>query len=119
MTPLCLCSLAGLRRSFRLSRKDRQGSGETRPTDEFEFQIYEEVTLYQQRPTDQRRLVVLIGERLGTWKSVEEGAGRGVCVCVCLRWCAGVCVCVCLCVCLCVCVFVCVCLCHCLRQLVV
>ncbi|XP_031417146.1 MAGUK p55 subfamily member 3 isoform X2 [Clupea harengus] len=52
---------AGLRRSFRLSRKDRQGSGETRPPDEFEFQIYEEVTLYQQRPTDQRRLVVLIG----------------------------------------------------------
>ncbi|XP_041939967.1 MAGUK p55 subfamily member 3 isoform X1 [Alosa alosa] len=54
---------AGLRRSFRLSRKDRQGSGETRTPDsnDPEFFIYEEVTLYQQRPTERPRLVVLIG----------------------------------------------------------
>ncbi|XP_063077128.1 MAGUK p55 subfamily member 3 [Engraulis encrasicolus] len=52
---------AGLRRSFRLSRKDRQASGETRPPDEPEFLIYEEVTYYQQKPTDRPRLVVLIG----------------------------------------------------------
>ncbi|KAL2078631.1 hypothetical protein ACEWY4_026316 [Coilia grayii] len=53
--------IAGLRRSFRLSRKDRQGSLESRTPDEPEFLIYEEVTFYQQTPTDRPRLVVLIG----------------------------------------------------------
>uniref|UniRef100_A0AAY4DJ41 Uncharacterized protein n=1 Tax=Denticeps clupeoides TaxID=299321 RepID=A0AAY4DJ41_9TELE len=52
----CVC-LAGLRRSFRLSRKDRQGS----PSDTGDFLIYEEVTLYQQQPNDRPRVVVLIG----------------------------------------------------------
>ncbi|XP_026078570.1 MAGUK p55 subfamily member 3 isoform X3 [Carassius auratus] len=56
--------IAGLRRSFRLSRKDHQGSTkESRPAEstESEFFIYEEVTLYQMRPQDKPRLVVLIG----------------------------------------------------------
>uniref|UniRef100_A0A672NXZ2 MAGUK p55 scaffold protein 3 n=1 Tax=Sinocyclocheilus grahami TaxID=75366 RepID=A0A672NXZ2_SINGR len=55
---------AGLRRSFRLSRKDHQGSTkESHPAEstESEFLIYEEVTLYQMRPQDKPRLVVLIG----------------------------------------------------------
>ncbi|XP_066498439.1 MAGUK p55 subfamily member 3 isoform X1 [Hoplias malabaricus] len=55
---------AGLRRSFRLSRKDRQGStGEANASDpgETEFLTYEEVTRYQQRPNERPRLVVLIG----------------------------------------------------------
>ncbi|XP_066498440.1 MAGUK p55 subfamily member 3 isoform X2 [Hoplias malabaricus] len=56
--------IAGLRRSFRLSRKDRQGStGEANASDpgETEFLTYEEVTRYQQRPNERPRLVVLIG----------------------------------------------------------
>lgn len=60
---------AGLRRSFRLSRKDHQGSTkESRPaeSEENEFIIYEEVTLYQMRPQDKPRLVVLIGKIQGT-----------------------------------------------------
>ncbi|XP_036427642.1 MAGUK p55 subfamily member 3 [Colossoma macropomum] len=55
---------AGLRRSFRLSRKDRQSSpGESRPAEsgEAEFVTYEEVTRYQQKPSEKPRLVVLIG----------------------------------------------------------
>ncbi|KAL6475189.1 hypothetical protein MHYP_G00162290 [Metynnis hypsauchen] len=55
---------AGLRRSFRLSRKDRQSSpGESRPPEsgEAEFVTYEEVTRYQQKPSEKPRLVVLIG----------------------------------------------------------
>uniref|UniRef100_A0A8B9HCZ1 Membrane protein, palmitoylated 3a (MAGUK p55 subfamily member 3) n=1 Tax=Astyanax mexicanus TaxID=7994 RepID=A0A8B9HCZ1_ASTMX len=55
---------AGLRRSFRLSRKDRQGSsGEANALDpgEPDFLTYEEVTRYQQRPNERPRLVVLIG----------------------------------------------------------
>ncbi|XP_073722884.1 MAGUK p55 subfamily member 3 isoform X3 [Misgurnus anguillicaudatus] len=55
---------AGLRRSFRLSRKDCQGStteSQTVESEETEFLIYEEVTLYQMRPHDKPRLVVLIG----------------------------------------------------------
>uniref|UniRef100_A0A669E1V7 MAGUK p55 scaffold protein 3 n=1 Tax=Oreochromis niloticus TaxID=8128 RepID=A0A669E1V7_ORENI len=53
---------AGLRRSFRLSRKDRQGSsGEGSDPGEPEFLTYEEVTRYQQRPNERPRLVVLIG----------------------------------------------------------
>ncbi|XP_051771498.1 MAGUK p55 subfamily member 3 isoform X2 [Ctenopharyngodon idella] len=63
------CSLsgqhvAGLRRSFRLSRKDHQGSTkESHPAEstENEFLIYEEVTLHQMRLQDKPRLVVLIG----------------------------------------------------------
>uniref|UniRef100_A0A8C0YF95 MAGUK p55 scaffold protein 3b n=1 Tax=Cyprinus carpio carpio TaxID=630221 RepID=A0A8C0YF95_CYPCA len=56
--------IAGLRRSFRLSRKDHQDlTKESRPAEstESEFLIYEEVTLYQMRPQDKPRLVVLIG----------------------------------------------------------
>lgn len=59
---------AGLRRSFRLSRKDHQDSTkESRPAEstESEFLIYEEVTLYQMRPQDKPRLVVLIGKIQG------------------------------------------------------
>ncbi|KAA8581565.1 hypothetical protein FQN60_003146, partial [Etheostoma spectabile] len=55
--------LAGLRRSFRLS-KDRQGSpGEPQTPDanHTEFLIYEEVTQYLPRPGERPRLVVLIG----------------------------------------------------------
>uniref|UniRef100_A0A4W5JJA1 MAGUK p55 scaffold protein 3 n=1 Tax=Hucho hucho TaxID=62062 RepID=A0A4W5JJA1_9TELE len=57
---------AGLRRSFCLSRKDRQGSpGEPRTPDSalLDFLIYEEVTRYQPRPSERPRLVVLIGKR--------------------------------------------------------
>ncbi|XP_062874466.1 MAGUK p55 subfamily member 3 [Trichomycterus rosablanca] len=56
--------IAGLRRSFRLSRKDRRGSsGEASASDpgDSEFVTYEEVTRYQQRPHERPRLVVLIG----------------------------------------------------------
>uniref|UniRef100_A0A8C7GRW5 MAGUK p55 scaffold protein 3 n=1 Tax=Oncorhynchus kisutch TaxID=8019 RepID=A0A8C7GRW5_ONCKI len=55
---------AGLRRSFCLSRKDRQGSpGEPRTPDSalLDFLIYEEVTRYQPHPSERPRLVVLIG----------------------------------------------------------
>ncbi|XP_042577642.1 MAGUK p55 subfamily member 3-like isoform X2 [Cyprinus carpio] len=56
--------IAGLRRSFRLSRKDRRGSsGEANVSDQndTEFLTYEEVTRYQQKPNERPRLVVLIG----------------------------------------------------------
>uniref|UniRef100_A0A8C8JPK0 Membrane protein, palmitoylated 3b (MAGUK p55 subfamily member 3) n=1 Tax=Oncorhynchus tshawytscha TaxID=74940 RepID=A0A8C8JPK0_ONCTS len=56
--------IAGLRRSFCLSRKDRQGSpGEPRIPDSalLDFLIYEEVTRYQPHPSERPRLVVLIG----------------------------------------------------------
>ncbi|KAM6913845.1 MAGUK p55 subfamily member 3 [Lycodopsis pacificus] len=53
---------AGLRRSFRLSRKDRQGSaGEGSDPGDNDYMTYEEVTRYQQRPNERPRLVVLIG----------------------------------------------------------
>ncbi|KAK7134505.1 hypothetical protein R3I93_017811 [Phoxinus phoxinus] len=55
---------AGLRRSFRLSRKDHQDStkeSHLAESAENEFLIYEEVTLHQMRPQDKPRLVVLIG----------------------------------------------------------
>ncbi|KAM8825108.1 MAGUK p55 subfamily member 3-like isoform 3-T5 [Synchiropus picturatus] len=54
--------IAGLRRSFRLSRKDRQGSsGEGSDSEDSDFLTYEEVTRYQQRSNERPRLVVLIG----------------------------------------------------------
>uniref|UniRef100_A0A3B4ZKR2 Membrane palmitoylated protein 3 n=1 Tax=Stegastes partitus TaxID=144197 RepID=A0A3B4ZKR2_9TELE len=54
--------IAGLRRSFRLSRKDRQGSsGEGSDPGDPDYLTYEEVTRYQQRPHERPRLVVLIG----------------------------------------------------------
>ncbi|XP_034046646.1 MAGUK p55 subfamily member 3 isoform X2 [Thalassophryne amazonica] len=54
--------IAGLRRSFRLSRKDRQGSsGDGSDPGDPEFLTYEEVMRYQQRPNERPRLVVLIG----------------------------------------------------------
>ncbi|KAM9474183.1 MAGUK p55 subfamily member 3 isoform 4-T5 [Salvelinus alpinus] len=56
--------IAGLRRSFRLSRKERSGSlggaASRDPTDP-DFATYEEVTRYQHRPNERPRLVVLIG----------------------------------------------------------
>uniref|UniRef100_A0A8C1HAF4 MAGUK p55 scaffold protein 3a n=1 Tax=Cyprinus carpio carpio TaxID=630221 RepID=A0A8C1HAF4_CYPCA len=55
---------SGLRRSFRLSRKDRRdSSGEASVSDQndTEFLTYEEVTRYQQKPNERPRLVVLIG----------------------------------------------------------
>uniref|UniRef100_A0A3B3QIY1 MAGUK p55 scaffold protein 3 n=1 Tax=Paramormyrops kingsleyae TaxID=1676925 RepID=A0A3B3QIY1_9TELE len=52
--------IAGLRRSFRLSRKGRQDTPEETPP-ESEFLTYEEVTRYQQRPGERPRLVVMIG----------------------------------------------------------
>uniref|UniRef100_W5KK05 MAGUK p55 scaffold protein 3 n=1 Tax=Astyanax mexicanus TaxID=7994 RepID=W5KK05_ASTMX len=55
---------SGLRRSFRMSRKDRQSSpGESRSAEhgEPEFLTYKEVTRYQQKPSEKPRLVVLIG----------------------------------------------------------
>ncbi|XP_054597276.1 MAGUK p55 subfamily member 3 isoform X3 [Nothobranchius furzeri] len=56
------CDKAGLRRSFRLSRKDRQGSsGEGFEPGDQEFLTYEEVARYQQRSNERPRLVVLIG----------------------------------------------------------
>lgn len=55
--------VAGLRRSFRLSRKDRQGSsGEGSDPGDSDYLTYEEVTRYQQKPHERPRLVVLIGE---------------------------------------------------------
>ncbi|CAB1341629.1 unnamed protein product [Coregonus sp. 'balchen'] len=55
--------IAGLRRSFRLSRKDRSGSlggGATPDPTDPDFATYEEVTRYQHRPNERPRLVVLI-----------------------------------------------------------
>uniref|UniRef100_A0A8D0CKD3 MAGUK p55 scaffold protein 3 n=1 Tax=Scleropages formosus TaxID=113540 RepID=A0A8D0CKD3_SCLFO len=51
----------GLRRSFRLSRKERQGDVRPPECGEPEFLTYEEATRYQQRHGDKPRLVVLIG----------------------------------------------------------
>uniref|UniRef100_A0A8C9Y637 MAGUK p55 scaffold protein 3 n=1 Tax=Sander lucioperca TaxID=283035 RepID=A0A8C9Y637_SANLU len=60
--PISGLTSAGLRRSFRLSRKDRQGpSGEGSDPGDSDFLTYEEVTRYQQRPNERPRLVVLIG----------------------------------------------------------
>ncbi|KFW11992.1 MAGUK p55 subfamily member 3, partial [Eurypyga helias] len=57
--------LSGLRRSFRLSRKEKENSlSEGKPVeqvDTVEFLTYEEVTKYQQQPGEPQRVVVLIG----------------------------------------------------------
>nr|XP_033774078.1 MAGUK p55 subfamily member 3 [Geotrypetes seraphini] len=54
--------IAGLRRSFRLSRKERQGNqNEPEQRDAPEFLTYEEVTRYQHQPGTQNRVVILIG----------------------------------------------------------
>ncbi|XP_056464371.1 MAGUK p55 subfamily member 3-like [Gadus chalcogrammus] len=54
--------ISGLRRSFRLSRKDRQGSsGEGSEAGDSDYLTYEEVSRYQQRGHERPRLVVLIG----------------------------------------------------------
>uniref|UniRef100_A0A8C6N7J0 Uncharacterized protein n=1 Tax=Melopsittacus undulatus TaxID=13146 RepID=A0A8C6N7J0_MELUD len=63
---LALCRLeSGLRRSFRLSRKEKENNvnegKQAEQTDTAEFLTYEEVTKYQQQPGEQQRLVVLIG----------------------------------------------------------
>ncbi|XP_038634583.1 MAGUK p55 subfamily member 3 isoform X5 [Scyliorhinus canicula] len=56
--------IAGLRRSFRLSRKDRQvNEKEEKQTEQkdVEYLTYEEVVTYRRRPNDVHRLVVLVG----------------------------------------------------------
>ncbi|XP_072417694.1 MAGUK p55 subfamily member 3-like isoform X2 [Chiloscyllium punctatum] len=56
--------IAGLRRSFRLSRKDRHANqNEEKQTEQkdAEHLTYEEVVAYQRRPNDVHRLVVLVG----------------------------------------------------------
>ncbi|NWI78439.1 MPP3 protein, partial [Dryoscopus gambensis] len=57
--------IAGLRRSFRLSRKEKENPGnegkQAEQADGAELLTYEEVTKYQQQPGEQQRLVVLIG----------------------------------------------------------
>ncbi|XP_071584609.1 MAGUK p55 subfamily member 3 isoform X3 [Heliangelus exortis] len=57
--------LSGLRRSFRLSRKEKENNlnegKEAVQGDAAEFLTYEEVTKYNQQPGEQQRLVVLIG----------------------------------------------------------
>ncbi|KFQ61020.1 MAGUK p55 subfamily member 3, partial [Pelecanus crispus] len=62
---LLFSSTAGLRRSFRLSRKEKENSlnegKQAEQADTAEFLTYEEVTKYQQQPGEQQRLVVLIG----------------------------------------------------------
>ncbi|XP_043530982.1 MAGUK p55 subfamily member 3 isoform X2 [Chiloscyllium plagiosum] len=58
------CEKAGLRRSFRLSRKDRHANqNEEKQTEQkdAEYLTYEEVVVYQRRPNDVHRLVVLVG----------------------------------------------------------
>lgn len=63
LPPISGLAVAGLRRSFRLSRKDRQGStGEGSDPGDPEFLTYEDVSRYQQRPNERPRLVVLIGK---------------------------------------------------------
>ncbi|XP_078080596.1 MAGUK p55 subfamily member 3-like [Mustelus asterias] len=57
-------SSSGLRRSFRLSRKDRQANqNEEKQTEQkdIEYLTYEEVVAYHRRPNDVHRLVVLVG----------------------------------------------------------
>lgn len=67
-----LCS-AGLRRSFRLSRKEKENNGnegkQAEQADGAEFLTYEEVTKYQQQPGEQQRLVVLIG-KIPSWVKI-------------------------------------------------
>uniref|UniRef100_A0A8C0EMR8 Membrane palmitoylated protein 3 n=1 Tax=Bubo bubo TaxID=30461 RepID=A0A8C0EMR8_BUBBB len=62
---LLFSSTAGLRRSFRLSRKEKENNlnegKQAEQADAAEFLTYEEVTKYQQQPGEQQRLVVLIG----------------------------------------------------------
>ncbi|MEQ2203731.1 hypothetical protein XENOCAPTIV_002836 [Xenoophorus captivus] len=68
---LCIrgLSVAGLRRSFRLSRKDRQeSSGEDSELGESDFLTYEEVTRYQQRSNERPRLVALKRLRTAEFK---------------------------------------------------
>ncbi|XP_072927699.1 MAGUK p55 subfamily member 3-like isoform X2 [Hemitrygon akajei] len=58
------CEKAGLRRSFRLSRKCRQNNQtekQTKQNESVEYLTYEEVAIYQRRPNDTHRLVVLVG----------------------------------------------------------
>lgn len=78
--PICDLTVAGLRRSFRLSRKDRQGSsGEGSDPGEPEFLTYEEVTRYQQRPNERPRLVVLIGKtEKHKWTPVMMATSSGL-----------------------------------------
>ncbi|NXK49300.1 MPP3 protein, partial [Chauna torquata] len=75
--------IAGLRRSFRLSRKEKENNpNEAKQADQAdaaEFLTYEEVTKYQQQPGEQRRLVVLIG-KIQNWVVSENPQEYGVAV---------------------------------------
>ncbi|XP_051894767.1 MAGUK p55 subfamily member 3-like isoform X2 [Pristis pectinata] len=57
--------IAGLRRSFRLSRKCRQTNQneekQTKQNESVGYLTYEEVAIYHRRPNDSHRLVVLVG----------------------------------------------------------
>ncbi|KQK79083.1 MAGUK p55 subfamily member 3 [Amazona aestiva] len=68
---------AGLRRSFRLSRKEKENSlnegKQVEQTDAAEFLTYEEVTKYQQQPGEQQRLVVLIDTTRSKKSHEKEG----------------------------------------------
>lgn len=61
----CPSPKAGLRRSFRLGRRERLGSPQegkmSAVTEPLELLTYEEVTRYQDQPSKRPRLVVLIG----------------------------------------------------------
>lgn len=73
----CLSSTAGLRRSFRLSRKEKENSPteakQAEQADAAELLTYEEVTKYQQQPGEQQRLIVLIGKRWN-WSRVSPSS---------------------------------------------
>lgn len=61
----CSSPKAGLRRSFRLGRRERMGSLQegkmSTVAESLELLTYEEVTRYQHQPGERPRLVVLIG----------------------------------------------------------
>ncbi|XP_042643274.1 MAGUK p55 subfamily member 3 isoform X4 [Tyto alba] len=69
--------IAGLRRSFRLSRKDKENNlnevKQPEQADAAEFLTYEEVTKYQQQPGEQQRLVVLIDTTRSKKSHEKEG----------------------------------------------
>ncbi|PKU41262.1 hypothetical protein llap_8410 [Limosa lapponica baueri] len=69
--------LSGLRRSFRLSRKEKENNlhegKQAEQADAAEFLTYEEVTKYQQQPGEQQRLVVLIDTTRSKKSHEKEG----------------------------------------------
>ncbi|XP_069733193.1 MAGUK p55 subfamily member 3 isoform X3 [Phaenicophaeus curvirostris] len=69
--------IAGLRRSFRLSRKEKENNlnegKQAEQADAAEFLTYEEVMKYQQQPGEQQRLVVLIDTTRSKKSHEREG----------------------------------------------